>query len=98
MIKPFVLFLAEAKKHATTGHLDHVEALLYQDPDLALKHHVLDQFRTHADQFDLETDRGEEHEGIVSDVDGHQAKFVREGPDGFPKKNADNLRFGSREA
>jgi hypothetical protein len=26
-------------------------------------------------------------------VDEHQAKFVREGPAGFPKKNNDNPRF-----
>lgn len=61
------------------------------------KHHVLDQMREHEGQFQLQTDGGEEHEGIVSSigmpgVDEHQAKFVREGPAGFPKKNTDNER------
>jgi len=62
------------------------------------KHHVLDQMREHEGQFQLQTHGGEEHEGIVSSigsagVDEHQAKFVREGPAGFPKKNNDNPRF-----
>ena len=61
------------------------------------KHHVLDQMREHEGQFQLQTHGGEEHEGIVSSigtpgVDEHQAKFVREGPAGFPKKNTDNER------
>ena len=39
MIKSFISFLTEAAKvHATTGHLDHVEALLYQDPSKAFRH------------------------------------------------------------
>ena len=39
MIKSFISFLIEAAKvHATTGHLPHVEALLYEDPSKAFRH------------------------------------------------------------
>jgi hypothetical protein len=67
----------------------------------AAKHALLDQFGTHYDQFDLRTHGGEEHEGFVSamgrpGMGETQAKFVREGPGGFPEKNVKNaiIRFG----
>jgi len=67
----------------------------------AAKHHLLDQFKEHHDQFDLKTYGGEEHEGFVSalgtpGVSETQAKFVREGEGGFPAKNTENAirRFG----
>lgn len=65
------------------------------------KHALLDQFAEHADQFELKTHGGEEHEGFVSSLgkpgpNETQAKFVREGPGGFPAKNTENAvkRFG----
>ena len=66
------------------------------------KHAILDQFKTHSDQFlGLRTHAEEEHEGFVSSmgkpgVSETQAKFVREGPGGFPAKNTENAakRFG----
>lgn len=65
------------------------------------KHAILDQFREHDHQFELKTHRGEEHEGIMSILGKPgptetQAKFVREGPGGFPEKNVKNaiIRFG----
>ena len=65
------------------------------------KHHLLDQFKEHHDQFELKTHGGEEHEGFVSalgkpGVSETQAKFVREGEGGFPAKNTENAirRFG----
>ena len=66
------------------------------------KHALLDQFKTHSDQFlGLRTHAEEEHEGFVSSmgkpgVSETQAKFVREGPGGFPAKNTENAakRFG----
>ena len=65
------------------------------------KHAILDQVAEHHDQFELKTHGGEEHEGLVSVLRSHlggetQAKFVREGPGGFPEKNVKNavIRFG----
>ena len=65
---------------------------------ISAKHHILDQMREHEGQFELQTHAGEEHEGLVSSITTpgkkeHMAKFVREGPTGFPKKNNDNPRF-----
>jgi hypothetical protein len=65
------------------------------------KHHILDQMREIEGGFDLQTHAGEEHEGFVSSIgtpgtDEHMAKFVREGPVGFPKKNHENPRFATR--
>ena len=61
---------------------------------ISAKHHILDQMREHEGQFQLQTHAGEEHEGLVSSLPKHgMAKFVREGPAGFPKKNNDNPRF-----
>jgi hypothetical protein len=64
------------------------------------KHALLDQFGEHGDQFELKTTSGE-HEGFVSSMGRPgatetQAKFVREGPNGFPAKNTENAikRFG----
>lgn len=62
------------------------------------KHHILDQMREHEHQFQLQTHNGEEHEGLVSSIgtpgkDERMAKFVREGPTGFPKKNHNNPKF-----
>ena len=60
------------------------------------KHALLDQFKTHSDQFpSLRTHAEEEHEGFVSSmgkpgVSETQAKFVREGSGGFPAKNTEN--------
>jgi len=66
----------------------------------AAKHAILDQFAEHGDQFDLKTADGE-HEGFVSSmgrpgIAETQAKFVREGPSGFPARNTENAikRFG----
>ena len=66
----------------------------------AAKHALLDQFGEHGDQFELKTASGE-HEGFVSSMGRPgatetQAKFVREGPNGFPAKNTENAikRFG----
>lgn len=60
-------------------------------------HHLLDQFREHEHQFDIETHGGEEHEGLVSTLgkgkNATQVKLVRQGPQGFPKKNFENPRF-----
>jgi len=65
------------------------------------KHAMLDQFGEHHDQLSLRTHGGEEHAGFVSalgvpGVRETQAKFVREGPGGFPEKNVKNaiVRFG----
>lgn len=65
------------------------------------KHHLLDQFGEHHGEFSLKTHGGEEHEGFVSSLGRPgktetQAKFVREGPGGFPEKNVANAvkRFG----
>lgn len=64
------------------------------------KHALLDQFAEHGDQFELKTHAGEEHEGFVSSLGSPgtdtQAKFVREGPGGFPARNTENAikRFG----
>jgi hypothetical protein len=68
---------------------------------ISAKHHLLDQMREHETGFDLQTHAGEEHEGLVSSIgnpgtDEHMAKFVREGPTGFPKKNHENPRFAAR--
>ena len=68
---------------------------------ISAKHHILDQMRDHETGFELQTHGGEEHEGLVSSlglpgVDEHMAKFVREGPTGFPKKNHENPRFATR--
>lgn len=67
----------------------------------AAKHAIVDQFGEHADQFELKTHGGEEHEGIMSILGKPgptetQAKFVREGSGGFPEKNTKNaaIRFG----
>jgi hypothetical protein len=67
----------------------------------AAKHAIVDQFGEHADQLELKTHGGEEHEGLVSVLRNRlggetQAKFVREGPGGFPEKNVKNaiIRFG----
>lgn len=67
----------------------------------AAKHALLDQFGEHAGQFELQTHGGEEHEGFVSSmgrpgIAETQAKFVREGPSGFPAKNTETgiRRFG----
>lgn len=61
---------------------------------ISAKHHILDQMREHEAQFQLQTHKGEEHEGLVSSLPKHgMAKFVREGSAGFPKKNNDNPRF-----
>jgi hypothetical protein len=64
------------------------------------KHALLDQFGEHGDQFELKTASGE-HEGFVSSMGRPgatetQAKFVREGPTGFPARNTENAikRFG----
>ena len=64
------------------------------------KHALLDQFGEHGDQFELKTASGE-HEGFVSSMGRPgstetQAKFVREGPNGFPARNTENAikRFG----
>lgn len=66
----------------------------------AAKHALLDQFAEHGDQFELKTTSGE-HEGFVSSMGRPgatetQAKFVREGPNGFSAKNTENAikRFG----
>ena len=64
---------------------------------ISAKHHVLDQMREHEHQFQLQTHNGEEHEGLVSSLpEQGMAKFVREGPQGFPKKNNDNPRFAAK--
>jgi hypothetical protein len=66
----------------------------------AAKHALLDQFGEHGEQFELKTSDGE-HEGFVSSmgrpgIAETQAKFVREGPKGFPARNTENAikRFG----
>jgi len=60
-------------------------------------HHMLDQFKEHEHQFDISTHKGEEHEGLVSTLgkgkSATQVKLVRQGPQGFPKKNFENPRF-----
>lgn len=60
-------------------------------------HHMLDQFREHEHQFDIHTHAGEEHEGLVSTLGkgkkATQVKLVRQGPQGFPKKNFENPKF-----
>jgi hypothetical protein len=65
---------------------------------ISAKHHLLDQMREHEGAFQLQTHNGEEHEGFVSSIgtpgtNEHMAKFVREGPMGFPKKNHNNPKF-----
>ena len=62
------------------------------------KHTILDHFRDHEHQFDVQTHGGEEHEGLVSVTGGTMAKLVREGPGGFPEKNVANaaIRFGTK--
>ena len=53
------------------------------------KHHMLDSFRAHHDDYDIVPHAGHEHEGLVSHMnDRTSAKFVREGPGGFSAKNA----------
>jgi len=53
------------------------------------KHHMLDSFRAHHDDYDIVPHAGHEHEGLVSHLKGKtSAKFVREGPAGFAAKNA----------
>ena len=53
------------------------------------KHHLLDSFRAHHDDYEIKPHGGHEHEGLVSHInDLTSAKFVREGPNGFAAKNA----------
>ena len=53
------------------------------------KHHMLDSFRAHHDDYEIVPHAGHEHEGLVSHMnDRVSAKFVREGPGGFAAKNA----------
>lgn len=83
-------------------HHPHLEAAFTAHGHItSAKHALLDQFKEHTDQFNLKTHAGEEHEGLVSVLGKPgpmetQAKFVREGPGGFPEKNVKNanIRFG----
>lgn len=81
------------------AHAHHFKALFKAHHHInQATNHMLDQFREHEHQFDIHTHAGEEHEGLVSTLgkgnDATQVKLVRQGPKGFPKKNAENPRFG----
>jgi len=53
------------------------------------KHHLLDILGAHQGDYEIVPHGGDEHEGLVSHMkDKVSAKFVREGPGGFPAKNA----------
>jgi hypothetical protein len=77
-------------------HHPHLEAAFTAHGHItSAKHALLDQFKEHTGQFNLTTHAGEEHEGLVSVLGKPgpmetQAKFVREGPGGFPEKNVAN--------
>jgi hypothetical protein len=77
-------------------HHSHLEAAFTAHGHItSAKHALLDQFKEHTGQFNLKTHAGEEHEGLVSVLGKPgpmetQAKFVREGPGGFPEKNVAN--------
>lgn len=80
------------------AHAHHFKALFKAHHHInQATHHMLDQFREHEHQFDIHTHAGEEHEGLVSTLgkgkNATQVKLVRQGPKGFPKKNAENPRF-----
>lgn len=79
-------------------HAHHFDALFKAHHHInQATHHMLDQFREHEHQFDISTHGGEEHEGLVSTLGkgkkATQVKLVRQGPQGFPKKNFENPRF-----
>lgn len=80
------------------AHAHHFHALFQAHHHInQATHHMLDQFREHEGQFDISTHGGEEHEGLVSTLGkgkkATQVKLVRQGPQGFPKKNFENPRF-----
>ena len=79
------------------GHMKHINNNATQLDNLFTahhhinhaKHHMLDSFRAHHDDYDIVPHGNHEHEGLVGHLkDKTSAKFVREGPGGFSAKNA----------
>tara|TARA_R100000458_G_scaffold57464_1_gene63713 strand:- start:682 stop:1887 length:1206 start_codon:yes stop_codon:yes gene_type:complete len=63
------------------------------------KHHLLDSHRGNHDQYEITPHGADEHEGLVSHLEGKtSAKFVREGPGGFAAKNAQRKTLESGQA